>query len=107
MAPLDEHDLAAALSSLPHWTRIQAQTQSPTPGCARIQREFVFADFAQAFGFMAEMAVHAERMNHHPEWFNVYHRVQVTLTTHDAGGLTQRDLEWARLADLACARRTA
>lgn len=107
MAPLDEQHLAAALSQLPHWTRNKAPSQSTTPAPDQIQREFVFADFAQAFGFMAEMAVHAERVNHHPEWFNVYNRVSVTLTTHDAGGLTQRDLDWARLADLACARRAA
>ena len=101
MAPLDENRLASELTSLLQWKR----TQSQGAAADQLQREFVFADFAQAFGFMAEMAVHAERMNHHPEWFNVYNRVSVTLTTHDAGGLTQRDLDWARLADLAFDRR--
>lgn len=101
MAPLDENRIASALINLPQWKR----TQSPAFAVDQLQREFVFADFAQAFGFMAEMALHAERLNHHPEWFNVYNRVQVTLTTHDAGGLTQRDLDWAGLADHAFARR--
>jgi 4a-hydroxytetrahydrobiopterin dehydratase len=97
MTPLDKAGLAALLTALPHWTH------EPSEG--KITREFVFDDFAQAFGFMAEMAVHSERANHHPEWFNVYNRVAVTLTTHDAGGLTQRDIDWARLANQAFARR--
>jgi 4a-hydroxytetrahydrobiopterin dehydratase len=98
MTPLDEAGLAALLTALPHWTCERSE--------GKITREFVFDDFAQAFGFMAEMAVHSERANHHPEWFNVYNRVAVTLTTHDAGGLTQRDIHWARLADQAFARRS-
>lgn len=68
-----------------------------------LRREFVFVDFAQAFGFMSQLALHAERINHHPEWFNVYHRVSVTLTTHDAGGLTPKDIELARLMDRVAA----
>lgn len=64
-----------------------------------IQREFRFPDFAAAFGFMTKMADYSETINHHPEWFNVYNRVTVTLTTHDAGGLTQKDLDWARESD--------
>lgn len=66
-------------------------------------RELVFADFAQAFGFMAQMALVAEKHNHHPEWFNVYNRVHITLTTHDVQGLSQRDLDFARAADAAFA----
>lgn len=57
----------------------------------KLHRQFQFANFAQAFGFMASMAVISERMGHHPEWFNVYNRVEITLTTHDAGGLSARD----------------
>ena len=69
-----------------------------------IQRSFRFADFSQAFGFMTELALVAERADHHPEWFNVYNRVDITLTTHDAQGLTQRDIDFARSADAAFAR---
>ncbi len=61
-----------------------------------LRREFTFDDFAQAFGFMAQVALHAERWDHHPEWFNVYNRVSVALTTHDAGGVSVKDLEMAR-----------
>ena len=64
-------------------------------------REFVFADFAAAFGFMAQLAVVAEKHDHHPEWRNVYNRVEITLTTHHVQGLSQRDLALARHADAA------
>lgn len=60
-----------------------------------ISRTFRFADFNEAFGFMTRIALKAEQMNHHPEWFNVWNRVDVTLTTHDAGGVTQLDVELA------------
>lgn len=60
-----------------------------------ICRTFTFADFAQAFGFMARVAIIAEKADHHPEWFNVYNRVEITLTTHDAGGLSTRDVALA------------
>jgi 4a-hydroxytetrahydrobiopterin dehydratase len=65
----------------------------------KLHRQFKFADFAQAFGFMASMAVVSESMGHHPEWFNVYNKVSVDLTTHDAGGITQKDLDWATRAN--------
>ena len=61
-----------------------------------ITRRFVFRDFNAAFGFMAQVALHAERHDHHPEWSNVYNRVDVRLTTHDTGGLTERDFTLAR-----------
>ena len=61
-----------------------------------LTREFRFDDFAAAFGWMASIAIEAEKMNHHPEWSNVYNTVTVTLTTHDAGGLTERDVSLAR-----------
>lgn len=99
MSLLDSASTDALLAALPHWTCER--------GARKMKREFLFDDFAQAFGFMAEMAVHSERANHHPEWFNVYSRVAVTLTTHDAGGLTQRDIDWARCADQAFARHSA
>ncbi len=72
-----------------------------------IAREFRFADFNAAFGFMAQLALVAERMNHHPEWSNVYNRVSITLTTHDANGLTMNDIELARAADRAFANFAA
>ena len=61
----------------------------------KLFREFSFADFSRAFGFMAAAAIQAQAMNHHPEWFNAYATVKVWLTTHDAGGITQRDLDLA------------
>lgn len=62
----------------------------------KLRREFHFADFVQAFGFMVTAALEAEKMNHHPEWYNVYNRVEVALVTHSAGGVTGRDIELAR-----------
>ena len=99
MSPLAPAEASALLATLPAW---QADLAA-----GKITRTFRFDDFAHAFGFMAEMATVSERMNHHPEWFNVYNRVDVTLTTHDAGGLSQRDIDWARVADQAFARRAA
>ena len=64
-----------------------------------ITKTFIFRDFAEAFGFMAQIALVAERMNHHPEWFNVYNRVDITLTTHDADGLSESDVRLARAID--------
>jgi 4a-hydroxytetrahydrobiopterin dehydratase len=70
-----------------------------------ITKTYKFANFVEAFGFMSRAALHAEKLNHHPEWFNVYNRVEVTLSTHDAGGLTELDVKLAarmeRLADEA------
>ncbi len=64
-----------------------------------ITRSYQFKDFKEAFAFMTQCALMAEQMNHHPEWFNVWNRVEVTLSTHDAGGLTKRDLDLARSMD--------
>lgn len=88
---LTDAELAAALAELPDWT-LRAD------GLA-ISRSFKFADFSEAFGFMARVALHAEKADHHPEWFNVYNRVDVTLTTHDAGGLSGRDVAMAKAID--------
>ncbi|MBO9501535.1 4a-hydroxytetrahydrobiopterin dehydratase [Brevundimonas sp. A19_0] len=68
-----------------------------------IQRTFRFADFNAAFGFMTRVALMADKRDHHPEWFNVYDRVEVRLTTHDAGGVTDKDVELARFMDTVAA----
>uniref|UniRef100_A0AAR2L2Y7 Pterin-4-alpha-carbinolamine dehydratase n=1 Tax=Pygocentrus nattereri TaxID=42514 RepID=A0AAR2L2Y7_PYGNA len=64
-----------------------------------IYKEFIFKDFNQAFGFMSRVALQAEKMDHHPEWFNVYNKVQITLSTHDCGGLSQHDITLATFID--------
>ena len=68
-----------------------------------IIRTLRFGDFNEAFGFMTRVAIHADKVDHHPEWFNVYNRVEITLTTHDAGGLSARDVDMARFIDAAAA----
>ena len=73
-------------------------------GRSAILKSFKFKSFGQAFGFMAEVALTAEKMDHHPEWFNVYSRVDVTLTTHSAGGVTDLDIRLAKAMDAAAAR---
>jgi 4a-hydroxytetrahydrobiopterin dehydratase len=88
---LTEAERAAALADLPGWS-LRAD------GLA-ITRAFRFADFSEAFAFMTRVALLAEKADHHPEWSNVYNRVQVTLTTHDAGGLSGRDVGMARAID--------
>ena len=67
-----------------------------TRGKDSIEKEFIFKDFQSAFAWMTRMALLAEKMDHHPEWFNVYNKVNVTLTTHDAGGITQLDINLAK-----------
>jgi 4a-hydroxytetrahydrobiopterin dehydratase len=83
-----------ALSSLTGWTAATHKTA--------IEKTFVFADFKEAFGWMTRVALKAEQMDHHPEWFNVYKTVKVVLTTHDANGITALDVELATFMD-ACA----
>ncbi len=95
---LEQAEVDAALESLPGWTK-------GADGKA-LSRSFRFRSFVDAFGFMTEMALVAEKLNHHPEWFNVYGRVEVTLTTHAEGGLTDLDLTFARRMSSAAARRT-
>lgn len=97
MRLLDPTDLQQALAALPHWAH--------DPARPALKRRFVFADFPQAFAFMTEMAIVSEKQDHHPEWFNVHRVVEVTLTTHDAGGISARDIAWARAADAAFDRR--
>lgn len=85
-------EIAQALAALPDWRR----ADDPRPAVARTLR---FADFNAAFGFMSRVALKAEVMDHHPEWSNVYDRVEILLTTHDAGGVTEKDLTLARFID--------
>ncbi len=80
-----------ALARLKDWNEVK--------GRDAITKKFVFADFNQAFGFMTRTALVAEKLDHHPEWFNVYKNVEVTLSTHDAGGLTMRDIQLAEAMD--------
>ena len=94
MEKLSEADLRAALGQLKDWKVADG----------KLHREYKFPDFIHAFGFMATSAIAIEKMNHHPEWFNVYNRVTVDLTTHDAGGITARDVELAKLLDRTAAR---
>ncbi|NWK94121.1 4a-hydroxytetrahydrobiopterin dehydratase [Sphingobium lactosutens] len=87
IARLTEEERALALADLPEWT--------PVAEPEGISRRFTFADFNAAFGFMTRVAILAEKADHHPEWSNVYNRVDIVLTTHDAGGLSQRDIDLA------------
>ena len=72
-----------------------------TGGDDFITKVFKFKDFAEAFGFMTQIAIIADKMDHHPEWFNVYNRVDITLTTHDAGGVTEKDVTLAKAMEQA------
>ena len=90
MERLDPKDVAENLSG---WTG----------GDDFITKVFKFDDFAEAFGFMTRIAIIADKMDHHPEWFNVYNRVDVTLTTHDAGGVTHKDVTLAEAMEAAAA----
>ena len=78
----------AAIAALPGWSVLEGDRDA-------IFRSFRFADFNEAFGFMTRTAIRAEQLDHHPEWFNVYNRVDVTLTTHDADGVTELDIALA------------
>ncbi len=91
VSKLDDQARELALQALPHWT-YDADAQG-------IRRTLTFSDFAQAFAFMTRVAIVAEKADHHPEWFNVYNRVEILLTTHDAGGLSDRDIALAEIID--------
>ena len=90
-------DLTEVLAGLPGWTAAAGER----PAVARVLK---FADFNAAFAFMTAVALLAEKMDHHPEWSNVYNRVEVLLTTHDAGGVTDNDIRMARFIDAAAIR---
>jgi 4a-hydroxytetrahydrobiopterin dehydratase len=86
---LDPEQLQGALSSLPQWSLVGG----------KLHRELKLASFVDAFGFMTKVALLAEAMDHHPEWFNVYSTVRIELTTHDCGGISDRDVALARKID--------
>ncbi|MEJ2308543.1 MAG: 4a-hydroxytetrahydrobiopterin dehydratase [Gammaproteobacteria bacterium] len=90
MTPMSDEEIRAGMKQLGDDWHLEE---------GKLHRTFVFADFVEAFGFMTRAAMHAEKMNHHPEWSNVYKRVDVYLTTHEAGGITQRDFELAGMLD--------
>jgi 4a-hydroxytetrahydrobiopterin dehydratase len=94
MKPLSTEEVSARLPSIAAW--------SVRDG--KLQRELAFGTFERAFGFMTAVALVAQRMNHHPEWFNVYDRVRITLWTHDAGGLTTLDFELATAIEALAAK---
>lgn len=87
MAPkkLSESEVSKELDGLPGWSLQEG----------KLVREFTFSDFTEAFAFMTELAMLSERLNHHPEWFNVYNKLKIELSTHDVDGLSDKDLEWA------------
>ena len=89
MSKLTQKELQSALTELHGWSLAEG----------KLHREYKFADFVHAFGFMATSALAIEKMNHHPEWFNVYNKVVVDLSTHDAAGITAKDIELAKLLD--------
>ncbi len=104
-----------ALHSLP--VRLSAESRSNdlnkliqngwmlVDGRDAINKKFVFSNFVEAFGFMSQVALHAEKADHHPEWFNVYNRVEITLSTHDCDGLSQRDVSLAQIIDIAAGQK--
>ena len=91
--PVAKIGAEAALAQLSGWRAAE--------GRDAIAKEFRFPDFNAAFAFMTRVALYAEKHDHHPEWFNIYNRVEVTLATHDAGGVTEKDLALARFMDAA------
>ena len=92
MAKVNEsQDIESFLSKNNGWSRVE--------GRSAIKKTYEFKNFNAAFGFMTRVAMVAEQMNHHPEWFNVYNRIDVTLSTHDAGGVTERDFKLAEKMD--------
>jgi 4a-hydroxytetrahydrobiopterin dehydratase len=94
MAKLSQPEIASALGELTGWTIANG----------KLHRDYQFADFVHAFGFMVTAALMIEKMGHHPEWFNVYNRLSVDLTTHDAGGITTKDVDLARELETLAAK---
>jgi 4a-hydroxytetrahydrobiopterin dehydratase len=96
VARLSDQEIVTALAKLPGWRRVDARSA--------ITKNFQFADFNEAWGFMCRVALAAEKQDHHPEWTNVWNRVEITLSTHDAGGLSARDVKLAETIEKLAAR---
>ncbi len=94
LTKLSDEQIQTALQDLEGWSVVDG----------KLHKEFQFSDFNEAFGFMARASMHIEKMNHHPEWFNVYNKVEVTLTTHDVDGVSEKDVELARFMDELAAK---
>jgi 4a-hydroxytetrahydrobiopterin dehydratase len=94
MAKLSQSEIASAVKKLGGWTVANG----------KLHRDYEFVDFVHAFGFMATAALMIEKMGHHPEWFNVYNRLSVDLTTHDAGGITKKDIDLAKKLETLAAK---
>ena len=86
LAKLSDEQIRKEMTHLHGWSVLNG----------KLHKEFVFKSFIEAFGFMTTAALHIEKMNHHPEWFNVYNKIRIDLVTHDAGGITQNDIDLAR-----------
>ena len=87
LTKISQEQIKNELKNMLGWTVVEG----------KLHKEFQFDDFNQAFGFMTRAAMHIEKMNHHPEWFNVYNKLIVGLTTHDAGGITENDIKLAKI----------
>ena len=87
LTKLSDEQIQAELNDLDGWSVVNG----------KLHKEFEFADFNEAFGFMARASMHIEKMNHHPEWFNVYNKLVVDLMTHDVGGITENDINLAKI----------
>lgn len=86
MTKIPSNEIENALKNMEGWSVVEG----------KLHKEFKFDDFNEAFGFMTRAAMHIEKMNHHPEWFNVYNKLIIDLTTHDAGGITENDIKLAK-----------
>jgi len=86
LGKLTDEQIKKELANLQGWSVVNG----------KLHKDFVFADFVEAFGFMTRAAIHIEKMNHHPEWFNVYNKLKIELVTHDSGGITQNDINLAK-----------
>jgi len=91
MSLLDDAQITAALSNLKGWDRHKSRSA--------LTKQFQFKDFNEAFGFMTKIALKAEQLNHHPEWSNIWNKVDITLSTHDVGGVSQKDISLAQFIE--------